>query len=463
MREPAYEPSPQVKPVVHSLFEAKQDSGIWDRTDAAEALRDLELATDVAEFARSVLQEAGSAPEHLERAEAWLATCGETAVPEIAALARERPAHDYPGCARLAAVLCKAGDGTAAERLAVIVLDRELADGDAIVSAATTLLTVRGVEAVPTVLLAVDRWSEGHRKQRVWYAARMLRQLAAFPEAAVISRIGALLEHWAPGSVGAHDLVEAWLAAAGAVEAEAILDAVDRGAAIGSFDQAWSAQYLQDAGAHGPATELAELALRGWHWDRDGYQRAASVLLRADRAVALPRLAALAEQHPPSVVLAGIMDALDDTDPDVERTRACIARQLVAHPRVDGDELRDALEVLLCLEGEPAARSLADAAGTRLELTFNQRKQLVRALAAVGQLDLAQSVWSRLLHWQEYSVTEDVDLVNDFLIAGVQQWAAERMRELIDDSATAPLRVLRLRQMLAWLTVGGVSVDARSG
>jgi len=168
MREPAYEPSPQVKPVVHSLFEAKQDSGIWDRTDAAEALRDLELATDVAEFARSVLQEAGSAPEHLERAEAWLATCGETAVPEIAALARERPAHDYPGCARLAAVLCKAGDGTAAERLAVIVLDRELADGDAIVSAATTLLTVRGVEAVPTVLLAVDRWSEGHRKQRVW-------------------------------------------------------------------------------------------------------------------------------------------------------------------------------------------------------------------------------------------------------------------------------------------------------
>jgi len=97
----------------------------------------------------------------------------------------------------------------------------------------------------------------------------MLRQLAALPEAAVISRVGALLEHWAPGSVGAHDLVEAWLAAAGAVEAEAILDAVDRGAAIGSFDQAWSAQYLQDAGAHGPATELAELALRGWHWDRE--------------------------------------------------------------------------------------------------------------------------------------------------------------------------------------------------
>ena len=445
---------------------AEQDSDIWDRTDAAEVMRDLELATDVAEFARSVLQEAGSAPEHLERAaEAWLATCGETAVPEIAALARERPAHDYPGCARLAAVLCKAGDGTAAERLAVTVLDRELADGDAIVSAATTLLTVRGVDAVPTVLLAVDRWSEGDHKQRVWYAAKILKQLAAFPEAAVVLRVGALLERWVPGSTGAHDLIEAWLAAAGAGAAEAVLDAVDQGAAISSFDQAWSAQHLQDAGAHAAATKLAELALRGQHGYRGDYQMAASVLLKTDKVAALPFLTALAlaEQHPPSLVLAGVIDALDDTDPDVERTLACIARQLVAHPRIDGDELQDALGVLLCLEGEPMARSVADAAGTRFELAFNQRKQLARTLAAVGQLDLARSVWARLLHWQEYSVTEDVDLVDDFLIAGVQQWAAERMRELIDDSATAPLRVLRLRQMLAWLTVGGVSVGARSG
>ncbi len=66
---------------------------------------DLELTADVAELARSVLREAGSAPEYLERAaEAWLATHGESAVPEIAALAHERPAHDHPGNARLAAL-----------------------------------------------------------------------------------------------------------------------------------------------------------------------------------------------------------------------------------------------------------------------------------------------------------------------------------------------------------------------
>lgn len=350
-----------------------------DRADAIEALRDLELATEVADLARSVLREAGSTPADLERAaEAWLTTHGEAAVPEIATLARERPVHDHPGSARLATVLHKAGDWTAAEHLAVTVLNRELIDGDAVVSAATTLLAIRGAEAVPTVLLAVDHWSEGDRKERIWYVAKLLKQLAAFPEAAVVVRVAALLEGWVPGSFGASDLVDAWLAAAGVDEADALLAALDRGAAIGCLDQAWSAQHLQDAGAHTASTELAELALCGRQGYRFAYQRVASVLLKADRAAALPRLTELAEQHLPSAVLAGTMDALDDTHPDVEQTQAYIARQLVAHPRVNGDELRDALGVLLYLDGEPAAWSLAHAAVTRPELSFDQRKQLAR-------------------------------------------------------------------------------------
>lgn len=36
--------------------------------------------------------------------------------------------------------------------------------------------------------------------------------------------------------------------------------------------------------------------------------------------------------------------------------------------------------------------------------------------------------------------------------------AAERIQELIDDPATAPLRVQRLHQMRAWLTVGCGSI-----
>lgn len=106
----------------------------------------------------------------------------------------------------------------------------------------------------------------------------------------------------------------------------------------------------------------------------------------------------------------------------------------------------------MCLEGESVVQSVVEAARTRPELNFYQRRSITCALAAVGQLDLAQSVWAHQLKWQGYTAWEDVDLVDDVLNAGVEQWAAERMRELIDHPDTAPLRVRRLRQMLAWLT-----------
>lgn len=179
---------------------------------------------------------------------------------------------------------------------------------------------------------------------------------------------------------------------------------------------------------------------------------AASVLLKADRTTAVSQLIHLAEQKPESAWLAGVMDAFDDTDSEIERAEAFCARKLVAHPRVDGKELLDALSVLLCFEGEPAAHSVAEAARARSELSFGQRRELVCRLAAVGQLDLARSLWAYLLKWRSYTINNNVGLVEDFLNAGVEQWAAERMRELIDDPATAPLRVQRLRQMLAWLT-----------
>ncbi len=244
-------------------------SDVEKRTTAAEVMRTLGLVTNVADLARSVLEETRAIPGQLERAtEAWLAAQGETAVPEIAALASGRPAHDHEGRVRLAAFLHKAGDGKTAESLAGAVLDSEV------------------------------------------------------------------------------------------------------------------------------------------------------------------------------------------TDLEGERACAFCARGLVAHPRVDGKELCDALTVLLYFESASEAQSVAEAAWTHPELSFGQRRLLVRLLAAVGQLDLAQSVWAHLLTWQGYSDGDDVVLIADFLNAGVEQWAADRIRELIDDPATAPLRVQRLRQMLAWLTAG---------
>ncbi|MGH3706824.1 MAG: NACHT domain-containing protein [Pseudonocardiaceae bacterium] len=427
------------------------DSSTKTRASAAEVMRILSLVTNVAELARSVLAETRATPGQLERAaEAWLAAQGDTAVPEIAALARDRPVHDPAGRARLAAFLNKAGDGKTAESLAGAVLDDEMVDDNAVVTAAETLLAARGAEAVPRVLLAVDRWSERGNYDDVWCVSRMLKQLAPYPDAAVVSRVSVLLEQCAT-VIGAHALIDAWLAVEPA--GESILDTIDRGAMLYIYDQAWSAQHLQAAGAQAAATELAEHALRPRNSKyRDHYKRAASVLLKADRAAAVTQLVRWAAQNPEPAWLAGVMDAFDDTDPEVEQAEAFYAQELVAHPRVNGEELHDALGVLLCYEGESAAHSVAEAAQARHELNFDQRRQLACRLAAVGQLELARSVWAHLLTWQGYSDWQDVGLIDDILNAGVEQWAADRIRDLIDDPATAPLRVQRLRQMLAWLT-----------
>ncbi len=423
------------------------DSDTNDRTNAAEVMRILDLVTDVADLARSVLEDTRSKPQHLKRAaEAWLTAQGESAVPEIGLLASGRPAHDYEGRVRLAAFLHKAGDGKTAESLAGAVLDDEVTDGNAVFTAAETLLSVSGAVAVPRVLLAVDRLSGKSNGEDVGNLGRMLKRLAAYPEVAVVSQVSILLERFS-GVIGASALVEAWLA----VEpvGGSILDAIDRGFVLSFFDQAWTAGYLQNVGEQAAAAELAERVLRlRYNGDRPYYEKAASVLLKADRAAAVSQLVRWGEQNPKSAWLAGVMDALDDPDLEVERAEAFCVRELLVHPRIDGEELRDALRNLLCLEGESGAQSVAEATRTRPELSFDQRRQLVCALAAVGQLDLARSAWSHLLEWQGYTVKDDVGLVDDFLNAGVEQWAAERMQELIDDPATAPLRVQRLWQML---------------
>jgi hypothetical protein len=438
------------------------DSGTNARTNAAEVMRILDLVTDVADLARSVLGDTRSIPHQLRRAaEAWVASQGETAVPEIAALASGRPVHDNEGRARLADFLHKAGDGKTAEDLASAVLEDGMAKGDAVVTAAETLLAVHGAAAVPRVLLAVDRCSEGSNWGDTRATAKMLRQLAPYPEAAVVSRIRFLREHWVSTGVSMdkgliHDLIEAWLEAEPA--GTSVLNAIDSGAPLGTFDPVWSAERLQDAGEHAAAIELAERALRSRYGSRYDYQRAASVLLEADRVAAVSQLVLLGDQDRESTWFAGVMHALYDAGDDAERAWTFCARKLIAHPRVDGEDLLGALAVLLIVDGESAAQSVAEAARTRPELRIDQRRHFVRVLAAVGELDLARSVWAHLLGWQGYSIEDDIGLVDDLLNAGVDKWAAEQMQELIDDPATAQLRVQRLRQMLAWLTAGHGSI-----
>lgn len=351
------------------------DSDTEERTNAAEVMRILGLVPDVADLARSVMEDTRSTSQHLRRAaETWLAAQGESAMPEIAMLASGRPAHDYEGRAQLAAFLYKAGDGKTAEALAGAVLEDEMADSEAVVTAAETLLSVRGAESLPRVLLVVDRWSEQSNGEELWNVGRILKRLAPYPEAAVVSRVRVLLERF-PSAIGTSDLINAWLA----VEpvGESVLETIERGAVFRIFDQVWSAHYLQAAGQQAAATELAERVLRSRYYAfRSYYERAASVLLKADRAAAVSQLVRWGEQNPASAWLAGVMDALNGSDLEVERAAAFCIRELLAHPRIDGEELRDALHDLLCLEVESAAQSVAEAVRTRPELSLTSAGNL---------------------------------------------------------------------------------------
>jgi hypothetical protein len=77
-------------------------------------------------------------------------------------------------------------------------------------------------------------------------------------------------------------------------------DAIDRRTALNNLDQARGAYFLQAAGEHAAATELAERALRSPFGFKSHYKLAASVLLKADRAAAVSQLVHLAEQNPKS-------------------------------------------------------------------------------------------------------------------------------------------------------------------
>lgn len=309
------------------------------------------------------------------------------------------------------------GDDQTAESLAAAVVDSERADRGAVVDAAGTLLSVRGAAAVPKVLLVIDRWSEQSSGEEMHHIGRMLKQLAAYPEAAVASRASVLLERF-PSAFGAHELIGAWLAAEPA--GEAILNLINRGAALTILNQVWGAHKFRVAGELAAATELAERVLL----KRNGiysfhYERAASVLLKIDRAATVSQLAHWGKQDQTWEWFAGAMKELLDVDPEAEWAALFCARELVARSQVRGKELRDAFGYLLFLEGGLDARCVAEAARTRPELDFGQRRELTCLLAAVGQLDLARSVWAYLLEWQGNTVSDDVGLIEDFLNAGV--------------------------------------------
>jgi hypothetical protein len=451
---------------------AEEDADSADYAKAAELLLALDLPEDAATAARSVLADRYADPGELRRAGVvWLDAHGDTALPAIAALAHKRPVTDDEGRAQLAQVLLRAGERTAAAELAQGILDRDEAAGldretiagGAVRSALDTLLSVQGADAVLPALAAVDRWAAPPRLRAVWQVAMMLKRVVAVdPTIAVVPRVRALLE--GPGTacvIGAHDLIAAWMSAEGTSAAEEIMDLIDRGKALGPYDQAQCADTFLAAGAAPQAAELAYAALHAGSPSRRETCQAARVLVKIHGHSAMERLTTLARAFPalPTQWFAGVMDLLEvDSEPYVEKLAIEFAHSLMESTS-DSKELYDAFDTLLWYDDSFKAQDIACAAWSDPRLTLGHRRALTLNLAAAGELALAKSVWQHILTWQGYSWSDDIGLVRELLVADSGAWAEETMREQLVNPATSALRRMRLRQMIAEIRLASMDSE----
>jgi NACHT domain len=447
----------------------EEDADSVDRAAGAALLHELNLADDVAAIAESVLADRYAGPNDLKRAAgAWIGAQGDSALPAIARLALARPENNDEGRADLAEVLFREGDRDTAVKLAKEILDRDALSmernavgGSAVRSAVNTLLSAQGAAAVADALAAVDRWSAPPRLETLWFMTMLLKRVIEVdPEIAVVPKLRPFLEE---GNlifiIGAYNLIDTWIAAEGISAVGSIMELIDGGRCLGEYDRAQCAEVFLAAGATSQAIALADLSLRSMSSARAHIGQAARVLIKADRPSAVERITALTQCRPapPTEWYAGIMDILEpDSEPEVEQLAITCARQLVESAST-GDELNDALGVLLRLADSYDLQLLAQTAWSDPRLSIRHRRAIAAALAATGELDLAKSVWRHLLTWQEYAWTKDVAMVRDLLAADVGSWAVDQLQEQLAAPATPALRRMRLRQMIAEISLADLN------
>ncbi|MFT7834772.1 hypothetical protein Q5530_01310 [Saccharothrix sp. BKS2] len=429
------------------------DVGVLARVEAVEVLADLGLVSDMEAMAETVFADRSATAGSLKRvAAAWLAEPGARAVADVAALVATRPEDDHAGRLEVAALLERAGDKTTAAALAEAVLDDPTTDPLAVRDALVLLLRIRGDDGLPAIVDRVEKWLTQAEKVMTWYAGSLLmKAVEVTPHTTLVELAGTRLLKLVPSALGAEELICAWLATPDGTP-QKLVELFDEGQLFYPYSRIGIAGRFYDAGGRREAWAWAEGAIRlSSFLTREMARDAAQVLLKADPEAAAALLAESASEGTRlgTDYLAGILDALD---PDKPEAAIAVAADLIEHPKVTGTNLQKAFLVRFTHgDGEGAAMLVDQVLWP--ELSFEDSRALVRALAASGERDLATAAWSRLLTTQENSFDEEIGLVVDLKCAGVAKWAAERMRALIADPATAPRRRLRLRQMLALLEV----------
>ncbi|GAA3844974.1 hypothetical protein GCM10022243_09060 [Saccharothrix violaceirubra] len=429
------------------------DLGIGTRVGATEVLADLGLVAEMKEVACSVFADRQANAARLKRVlTAWHDAVGAEAIAELAAQVSARPADDHVGRLEIAAFVSRAGDRATVEQVTEAVLEDPYASMYSVQEALIQLLRLRGDDGVAAVVTMADEWIGRAEAVSVWYAGSLLKlAVDVVPHDSLAKRAWAYIEVAALNGFGLKGFVGAWLAA-GTESAGKLAAILGDGRCFHPSARVEIAGHLNGVGAHASASEWAESVLRNVdftmrEWSRD----MARVLLECEPATGAATLLHLAAGRPcpPVDWLRGVLDALDPEYPDAAIR---IAAVLADHPRVTGAELKAALSAQV-IHGDKSDAEAVAVAVVRHELSFHESRALARLLAASGEHDLAIRAWSLLLSTQENGLWNEIELVDDFRCAGVEDWARNRFNELVGDPSLAPRRRRQLRQMLAVLDV----------
>ncbi|MFF4351416.1 NACHT domain-containing protein [Streptomyces sp. NPDC001530] len=436
---------------------AEPDANSWEMSFATEALAGLGRAQEAEELARRILQETTSWPTHTERAvEAWLTSASDRAMAEAERLTLALPETDQARRWVVGKVLDKLGAEEAAARIAHQILGANAFHLSALEWAAEMWVKARGAGAREAITAAFERSSAdiGHF---YWHPASLLRTIAPFdPDESTADWARGVfgVERWAVYGTG--EAVRTWLAAAGVTEAEQIMQRLDRGHVLSSYDRSRAAKAFFEAGALDQAREMAELALSTPNARRDSFEEAARVLLKTGGDDGVVQLKEIWFAHPMLSAdvnwLNGVLDALprfEDRATDAVVGR--FARELVGLPAAATADVLRGLQVLLSNEGHAVVPWVLETAMAHRDLFWVQRCTLARELAALGERDAALTLWRHVLGFPNSPRSGELQLLSDLQAAGETETAVTWLSELIADPATAAPRRLRLRQLLAWL------------
>ncbi|WP_327432272.1 hypothetical protein [Streptomyces sp. NBC_01236] len=438
------------------MVEKPEASG-WEMSVAAEALGCLGRAQEAAELARRALQEPAVYANDTERAvEAWLTSSPDRAVAEVERLTLALPGTDHARRYAVGKVLDKLGAEEAAARVAHQLLSAAAVPLSALEWAADMWVKARGAEAREAITAAFERSSAdvGHF---YWHPAALLRALVPLaPDDGTADWARGVFgeERW--GVYGTGNAVATWLAAVGVGGADQIMQRLDRGHLLSSYDRPPAAQALFEAGALGQAREMAELALSTPNVPRENYEEVARVLLKTGSDDAVVRLEEIWSAHPTLSVdanwLNGVLDALprfEDRATDAVVVR--FARELVALPAATASDVLRGLRMMLTTQGHAVVAWVLETALTHRRLYWAQWCDLARELAALGEREAALTLWRRALAFPSPPRNSEPRLLLDLQAARVTDMAVTWLAELIADPATPAPERLRRRQLLAWL------------